>query len=238
MKGPMRITLTQWHKSIGITVLVLSVLRLIWRLITPAPPLPAHLAPWERALAHGGPLAVLRLHDRHAAGRLDRWSRPRPSITVSPVTFVALRPGRAFPGFEGMSREHAQGRARDVGEPASGLVRLGRLRPYRAARGRRPEAPVLRQGQRARPHGPLPRDPGREREWDEQDDPASLSSALPPAGRRDRRERGRTRRPGLSTTPARASASGASSRARPSTGRSQAGTPRSASIRRRWPHPT
>lgn len=41
----------QWHKSIGLTVLVLSIARLVWRLIHPAPPLPASLTPLERMAA-------------------------------------------------------------------------------------------------------------------------------------------------------------------------------------------
>lgn len=43
--------LYQLHKSLGITVLLLSAVRLIWRLTHPAPPLPANLRPWEAALA-------------------------------------------------------------------------------------------------------------------------------------------------------------------------------------------
>jgi cytochrome b561 len=41
----------QMHKSVGLTVLTLSVLRLGWRLINPAPPLPASISPRLRALA-------------------------------------------------------------------------------------------------------------------------------------------------------------------------------------------
>ncbi len=37
-----------WHKSIGITVLLLSVLRLAWRLVARPPPLPATARTWER----------------------------------------------------------------------------------------------------------------------------------------------------------------------------------------------
>ncbi|MEJ1964272.1 MAG: cytochrome b [Gammaproteobacteria bacterium] len=40
------------HKSIGITILGLAVLRLVWRLMNPTPVLPAGLKPWERAAAH------------------------------------------------------------------------------------------------------------------------------------------------------------------------------------------
>ena len=39
------------HFSIGVTLLILALLRLAWRLVRPNPPLAAHLQPWERILA-------------------------------------------------------------------------------------------------------------------------------------------------------------------------------------------
>jgi len=41
------------HKSIGVTVLALSVARLGWRLVHRPPPLPEAMARWEKALAKG-----------------------------------------------------------------------------------------------------------------------------------------------------------------------------------------
>jgi len=41
----------QLHKSLGLSVLVLSLLRLAWRFLYPPPPLPAQTTRWERALA-------------------------------------------------------------------------------------------------------------------------------------------------------------------------------------------
>jgi cytochrome b561 len=41
----------QLHKSIGLTILVLSLARLAWRLFNPAPPLPSAMKPWELVLA-------------------------------------------------------------------------------------------------------------------------------------------------------------------------------------------
>lgn len=41
----------QLHKSIGLTVLALSLVRLGWRLAHPPPPLPAHMPAWERFAA-------------------------------------------------------------------------------------------------------------------------------------------------------------------------------------------
>jgi cytochrome b561 len=49
---PRLFTLVQTHKSIGLTVLVLSVIRLLWRLINPVPPLPAGMGRFLRFAAH------------------------------------------------------------------------------------------------------------------------------------------------------------------------------------------
>lgn len=45
------IVVFQWHKSIGLTVLVLSLARLAWRFLDPPPPLPASMASWKRVAA-------------------------------------------------------------------------------------------------------------------------------------------------------------------------------------------
>ncbi|MBV6633344.1 MAG: cytochrome b [Alphaproteobacteria bacterium] len=42
----------QWHKSLGLTVLILSLMRFGWRLMNPPPPLPFGMKPWERVAAH------------------------------------------------------------------------------------------------------------------------------------------------------------------------------------------
>ncbi|MCQ8185379.1 cytochrome b [Parvularcula maris] len=44
-------TMYQLHKSFGLIVLTLSLLRLGWRLTHKAPALPDHMKPWERVLA-------------------------------------------------------------------------------------------------------------------------------------------------------------------------------------------
>lgn len=48
---PAKLDLFVWHKSIGITVLVLAVLRLAWRLGNPPPEPPDGTPAWERRLA-------------------------------------------------------------------------------------------------------------------------------------------------------------------------------------------
>jgi len=49
---PLRLIVVSLHVSSGITVLALTVIRVIWRLTHEPPPLPATLKLWERRLAH------------------------------------------------------------------------------------------------------------------------------------------------------------------------------------------
>jgi cytochrome b561 len=50
--SPTKLNLFVWHKSTGMVVLALVVVRLLWRLSHPAPALPAGMPPWERVAAH------------------------------------------------------------------------------------------------------------------------------------------------------------------------------------------
>jgi cytochrome b561 len=49
--GMKKLALLARHKSIGITILGLAVVRLLWRGLNPAPPLPQTLKPYEAVLA-------------------------------------------------------------------------------------------------------------------------------------------------------------------------------------------
>jgi cytochrome b561 len=51
LHGSAKIEPVQLHKSIGITVLLLSTLRLGWRIAAPAPPLPPSMQAWEKWLS-------------------------------------------------------------------------------------------------------------------------------------------------------------------------------------------
>ena len=55
--SPLRLKLYNWHKWAGVTVLTLSVLRLLWRITHRPPPLPDQLAQampaWQRWAHHG-----------------------------------------------------------------------------------------------------------------------------------------------------------------------------------------
>ena len=63
--SPQRLKLYNWHKWAGMTVLFLSLLRLLWRLAHPAPALPATMAAampqWQYRAHHGTHLALYAL---------------------------------------------------------------------------------------------------------------------------------------------------------------------------------
>lgn len=54
-------SLYQLHKSIGITILLLTVARIVWRVMNPPPALPSGMKPWEKALSHGVHIAFYAL---------------------------------------------------------------------------------------------------------------------------------------------------------------------------------
>jgi cytochrome b561 len=60
-QNPMRGVVVNWHESIGLTVLVLSILRLCWRLMNPIPKLPADFSRGKRILARGTHYALYAL---------------------------------------------------------------------------------------------------------------------------------------------------------------------------------
>ena len=55
--SPSKLKMINWHKWAGITILALSVLRLVWRLLNPPPPLPARIQNgmprWQQIAHHG-----------------------------------------------------------------------------------------------------------------------------------------------------------------------------------------
>lgn len=50
---PTRFQMYFYHKSLGILILAMVLLRLLWRLVNPSPSLPETTKPYERWLAHG-----------------------------------------------------------------------------------------------------------------------------------------------------------------------------------------
>jgi cytochrome b561 len=51
--SPQKLKLYSWHKWIGVTIALLAVVRITWRWLHPAPPLPAAMARWEQLVASG-----------------------------------------------------------------------------------------------------------------------------------------------------------------------------------------
>lgn len=51
-RGPLRSELLMIHKSTGLLLLVLIVLRICWRLVNKTPALPSHIPRWQQIVAH------------------------------------------------------------------------------------------------------------------------------------------------------------------------------------------
>lgn len=59
--SPTKLQLYSWHKWAGISILLLTFLRLGWRLLHRPPALPAHMGALERLAAHGGHIMLYLL---------------------------------------------------------------------------------------------------------------------------------------------------------------------------------
>lgn len=89
LHGLAKVPPTQIHKSIGITVLMLTLLRLVWRLLFRPPPMPPSMPAWERLAAHAihALLYVIML-----GMPLTGWAMSSASrlIRVFPITWFGL----------------------------------------------------------------------------------------------------------------------------------------------------
>lgn len=68
--SPQKLRFISWHKWIGVTVLLLSAARLLWRLGHTAPALPAAMRPWEARVARA---AHILLYALFFAAPLTGW---------------------------------------------------------------------------------------------------------------------------------------------------------------------
>ncbi len=98
--GPQSFALYQLHKSVGITVLLLTVARIGWRLRKPPPPLPASLTRAERLAAHvvhaGLYLLLIGLP-------LTGWLIVSSSERAIPTILFGQIPWPHLPGIGGMT---------------------------------------------------------------------------------------------------------------------------------------
>jgi cytochrome b561 len=99
---PDKFMLTQLHKSIGLTVLVLSLARLGWRLINPVPPLPANMPTILKWAAHGSHFLLYFLI---IAIPLSGWLLVSSSPLGLPTMYFGVIEWPNLPGFADMTRE-------------------------------------------------------------------------------------------------------------------------------------
>lgn len=79
------------HKSIGVTVLLLMACRLVWRTVSPPPPLPEDLSPTMRILAKLGHMALyLAVFAQISVGLVHSWSANFPVILFGQFTLPNL----------------------------------------------------------------------------------------------------------------------------------------------------
>ena len=92
--------LFQLHKSIGITILILAVLRLLWRLAHPAPPPPAGMPAWEHRAASA---THVLLYGFIIGMPLLGWAYVSASPFTVPTVLFGLVPWPHVPGLVTMS---------------------------------------------------------------------------------------------------------------------------------------
>ncbi len=92
------------HKSIGVTVLVLTIGRIAWRVANPPPPLPATTPSWERAVARWTHrlfyllLIVLPMSGWAMSSGATR--RPLDWFGLFPIPYLPVSPAAAGAGHE------------------------------------------------------------------------------------------------------------------------------------------
>ena len=94
--------LYQLHKSIGITILILAVLRLLWRLTHRPPALPAEMPPLEKGAAHG---AHVILYILMIGMPLVGWIMVSVSPFNLPTVLFGLVPWPHLPGLSSLANK-------------------------------------------------------------------------------------------------------------------------------------
>ena len=120
-KTPEGFALTQLHKSIGMTILVLSILRLGWRLTNPPPPEPPGLARWEMGLSqivHWGFYVIM------IGMPLTGWLMVSASKTAIPTVLFWTVPWPNLPGIDSLTPA-AKAMAHSIGKTGHGALALG-----------------------------------------------------------------------------------------------------------------
>jgi cytochrome b561 len=101
-----------FHKSIGLTVLLLAIFRLVWRLTHKIPALPDHMPEWEKwasRLSHWG------LYGLFIALPAAGWLMSSASPRNAPIPFWGLQAPK-WPAFQAMDTAVRKALAHDFGE--------------------------------------------------------------------------------------------------------------------------
>ncbi len=84
-------TLYKWHKTIGVVALVLVVGRLIWRFMSPPPPLPTETPALEKWAAHGTHFLIYAaIVIIPVSGWLMSSAAPFPNLIIGDIQLPAL----------------------------------------------------------------------------------------------------------------------------------------------------
>lgn len=102
--SPVKFDLYQLHKSFGLTVLALSLVRLGWRFTHKAPPLPAAMPGWQKFAARGTHWAFYALM---ILTPLAGWAIVSVSPTDIPTKWFGLIPVPHLPFFGGVTDREA-----------------------------------------------------------------------------------------------------------------------------------
>jgi len=105
---PLRFELTQWHKSFGIAVLVLSVFRLLWRFTNRPPAEPASLPTWQK---HVSGLVHLTLYALMFALPVTGWIMVSASPLNLDTVLFGVIPWPHLPPFPELANKDAIAKA-------------------------------------------------------------------------------------------------------------------------------
>ncbi len=112
-QDPLRFTIIQLHKSSGLTILVLSLIRLGWRLVNPIPALPPDMGPLMRFLARGTHYVFYFLI---IAIPFSGWLLVSASPTGLPTMYFGLFQWPNLPFFDGLPRPERSGYRETLGD--------------------------------------------------------------------------------------------------------------------------